>query len=59
METKQATLENIKDTVQAWLDGKVDAKAFDEFLKTSNAKLDELKAEERRRWEDLNWKTMY
>ena len=48
METEQVVCENIKDTVKAFLDGKVKKEKFNEFVKTSSAKLDKLKAEKER-----------
>jgi hypothetical protein len=60
---EQQFAEQVRDTVQRWVDGKVDAKTSEDFLAKSNATLDTLKAEkvakERRAWEDLNWRTMY
>jgi hypothetical protein len=61
--SEQQIAEQVRDTVQRWLDGKVSATEFEVFLKTSNASLDQIMAEkaakERRDWEDLNWRTMY
>ena len=37
---EQQICQQIKDGVENYLAGKVDAKTFDEFIKTSNAKLD-------------------
>ena len=51
--SEQATVEQIRDTLKAWVDGKVDAKTFDKFIKTSNASLDAIiveKAKEQDRW---------
>jgi hypothetical protein len=36
--------EQVRDTIQRWIDGEVDAKTFETFLADSNAKLDDLKA---------------
>jgi hypothetical protein len=50
---EQQIVEQVRDTIQRWVDGKVDAKTFEDFLKTSNAKLDEIKAAkgaENERW---------
>jgi hypothetical protein len=47
-QSQQQTIEAIKDTVQRWVDGKVDKAEFEAFLKTSNADLDKLTAEKER-----------
>lgn len=62
--SEQQIIEQIKDGVQRLVDGKMDRAEFQEFIKTSNTALDQLMVEkavvdERRAWEDLNWRTMY
>ena len=53
-EQKQAICQQFKDGVENYLAGKMDAKTFDEFIKISNAKLDELAAEKKRK-ADEDW----
>ena len=51
--SEQQVVEQIRDTAQPWVDGKVSATEFEAFLKSSNAQLDELKAAkaaEQERW---------
>ena len=46
----------IKDGVERYLAGKMDAKTFDEFIKTSNTKLDALAAEKKRKADEAWWR---
>jgi acyl carrier protein len=54
--SEQQIAEQIKDTVQRWLDGKVDNKTFDDFIKTSNAALDQLAAEKKKKADEAWWR---
>jgi hypothetical protein len=54
MGQQEQVLENIKDTVQQWVDGKVSKTDFDAFLKCSNQELDALVTEKKRR-DDEDW----
>ena len=48
METAQTVVENIQAGVKDWLAGKMDKKTFDNFIKTSDATLNALKAKQER-----------
>ena len=45
---EQEVVQQIRDTVERWTEGKVDAKTFDAFLSESNKKLDAIKAQKER-----------
>lgn len=62
MLSQQEVLENIKDTVQRWVEGKVDKKAFDEFLTKADRDLDKIKVEKEKSaefWRDYNARCYY
>jgi hypothetical protein len=61
---QQKVCENVKVGVERLMAGQMSAAEFETFVAKSTQELDELiatkaKADERRRWEDLNWRTMY
>ena len=51
---EQQIVEQVRDTIQRWVDGKVSQADFDEFLAQANRDLDALKAEKKRR-ADEDW----
>jgi hypothetical protein len=61
METAQTVVESIQARVKDWLAGKMDKNTFDDFIKTSDAKLTALKAKQERSaefWRNY-WATCY